>query len=56
MQENDDQVVPYKYASLLDAKLIKASTRKVYSSFPHGMVTTVHADVTNAEILAFIKR
>ena len=55
MQGDDDQVVPYKDASLLQAKLLKNSTLKIYSGFPHGMMTT-HADVINADILAFIRK
>ena len=54
MQGDDDQVVPYKDASLLQAKLLKHSTLKIYPGFPHGMMTT-HADVVNADILAFIR-
>lgn len=54
MQGDDDQVVPYKDAALLQAKLLKKGTLKVYSGFPHGMCTT-HADVVNADLLAFIR-
>ncbi|RWX81769.1 alpha/beta hydrolase [Neorhizobium lilium] len=54
MQGDDDQVVPYKNAVELQAKLIKNSAIKVYKGFPHGMLTT-HADVINADLLAFIK-
>ncbi|MER8972372.1 MULTISPECIES: alpha/beta hydrolase [unclassified Mesorhizobium] len=54
LQGDDDQVVPYKDASLLQAKLIKNSTLKIYPGFPHGMLTT-HADVINADLLAFIR-
>jgi non-heme chloroperoxidase len=54
MQGDDDQVVPYKDASLLQAKLLRNNTLKVYSGFPHGMMTT-HADTINADLLAFIK-
>jgi non-heme chloroperoxidase len=54
MQGDDDQVVPYKDASLLQAKLLKHRTLKIYPGFPHGMMTT-HADVVNADILAFIR-
>ena len=50
---DDDQIVPYKDAALLSAKLIKNATLKVYPSFPHGMITT-YADVINADIMAFI--
>jgi pimeloyl-ACP methyl ester carboxylesterase len=49
-----DQVVPYKDASVLQAKLLKHNTLKIYPGFPHGLMTT-HADVINADILAFIK-
>lgn len=54
IQGDDDQVVPYKDASVLQAKLLKHGTLKVYPGFPHGMITT-QADVINADILAFIK-
>src|SRR5579863_27363 len=54
MQGDDDQVVPYKDASVLQAKLIKNSTLKIYPGFPHGLMT-VHADVINADLLAFIR-
>lgn len=54
MQGDDDQVVPYKDAAVLQAKLLKNSTLKIYPGFPHGMLTT-HADTINRDILAFIK-
>jgi non-heme chloroperoxidase len=54
LQGDDDQVVPYKDASVLQHKLIKGSTLKIYPGFPHGMLTT-HADVINPDLLAFIK-
>ena len=54
MQGDDDQIVPYKDASVLQAKLLKHGTLKIYPGFPHGMMTT-NADVINADILAFIK-
>ncbi len=54
MQGDDDQVVPYKDASLLQAKLLRNSTLKIYPGFPHGMCT-VHADVINSDLLAFIR-
>ncbi len=54
LQGDDDQVVPYKDASLLQAKLLKNSTLKVYSGLSHGMLT-VDADVINPDLLAFIK-
>jgi non-heme chloroperoxidase len=54
MQGDDDQVVPYKDAALLQAKLLKHGTLKIYPGYPHGMMTT-NADVINADLLAFIK-
>src|SRR6202049_988492 len=54
MQGDDDQIVPYKDASLLQIKLLKHGTLKIYSGFPHGMMTT-NADVINADLLAFIR-
>jgi non-heme chloroperoxidase len=54
MQGDDDQVVPYKDAALLQAKFLKSSTLKVYPGFPHGMCTT-NADVINSDLLAFIR-
>ncbi len=54
LQGDDDQVVPYKDASLLQAKLLKNSALKVYPGFSHGMLT-VDADVINPDLLAFIK-
>jgi non-heme chloroperoxidase len=52
MQGDDDQIVPYKDASVLQAKLLKHGTLKIYQGLPHGMMTT-NADVINADILAF---
>ena len=54
MQGDDDQVVPYKDASLLQAKLLKQATLKIYPDLPHGLMTT-NADMINAELLAFIR-
>jgi non-heme chloroperoxidase len=54
MHGDDDQIVPYKDAALLSAKLLKNSTLKIYPGFPHGMLTT-HPDVINQDLLAFIK-
>src|SRR6202167_3838854 len=54
LQGDDDQVVPYKDASLLQVKLLKHGTLKVYPGYPHGLMT-VHADVINADLLAFIR-
>ncbi len=53
-QGDDDQIVPYKDAVELQAKLLKNSTLKIYKGFPHGMLTT-HADVINPDLLAFVR-
>jgi non-heme chloroperoxidase len=53
-QGDDDQVVPYGDASLLQIKLLKNGTLKIYPGYPHGMLTT-HADIINRDLLAFIK-
>ncbi len=54
MHGDDDQIVPYKDAALLSAKLLKHGTLKIYPGFPHGMLTT-HADVINQDLLSFIR-
>ncbi|MFT0862608.1 alpha/beta fold hydrolase [Ancylobacter sp. G4_0304] len=51
---DDDQIVPYKDAGLKSVKLLKNGTLKIYEGYPHGMLTT-HADVLNADLLAFAK-
>ncbi|WP_426700270.1 alpha/beta fold hydrolase [Rhodanobacter sp. Col0626] len=54
MHGDDDQIVPYQDAGVLSAKLLKNATLKIYPGFPHGALTT-HADVINADLLAFAK-
>ncbi len=54
MHSEDDQIVPIAAAGPAAAKLLKYPTLKVYKDFPHGMPAT-HADVVNAELLAFFK-
>jgi non-heme chloroperoxidase len=54
MHGEDDQVVPITDSAPLSAKLVKGAVLKTYPGFPHGM-PTVHADVINADLLAFIK-
>jgi non-heme chloroperoxidase len=54
IQGDDDQVVPYLDASVLQAKLLRSSTLKVYPGYSHGMCT-VNADVINSDLLAFIR-
>jgi non-heme chloroperoxidase len=55
MHGSDDQIVPIAGSALLSSKLVKRGTLKVYEGFPHGMCTT-HADVINADLLAFIRK
>ena len=51
---DDDQIVPYENAAVLQAQLLPDATLKLYEGYPHGMLT-VNADVLNADILAFIQ-
>ncbi|TDW20683.1 non-heme chloroperoxidase [Rhizobium azibense] len=50
---DDDQIVPIGAAAPLSAKLLQTGTLKIYEKLPHGLCTT-HADVVNADMLAFI--
>jgi non-heme chloroperoxidase len=50
----DDQIVPIADSAHLAIKLVKNGTLKTYPGLPHGMATT-HADVINADLLAFFK-
>ncbi|WP_458098315.1 alpha/beta fold hydrolase [Roseomonas sp. WA12] len=50
----DDQVVPIADSARIGIGLLKHGTLKTYPGYPHGMATT-HADVINADLLAFIK-
>ncbi|HQS45630.1 MAG TPA: alpha/beta hydrolase [Xanthobacteraceae bacterium] len=54
MHGTDDQIVPYADSAPLSVKLLKNGTLKTYNGFDHGMCTT-HADVINADLLAFFK-
>jgi non-heme chloroperoxidase len=49
---DDDQIVPIDAAGRASAKIVKGAVLKVYPGYPHGMITT-HADVINADLLAF---
>jgi non-heme chloroperoxidase len=55
MHGDDDQIVPIDDAGRLSVKLVPNGALKVYPGFPHGMCTT-HADVINADLLAFFKQ
>jgi non-heme chloroperoxidase len=50
---DDDQIVPVADSAPLSAKLLKNCKLKIHEKLPHGMCTT-HADLVNAELLAFI--
>ncbi|EIZ81292.1 alpha/beta hydrolase fold protein [Novosphingobium sp. Rr 2-17] len=52
---DDDQVVPYRNAGVLQAELLADPTLRIYEGFSHGMLT-VNADTLNADMLAFVKR
>ena len=54
MHSEDDQVVPYVAAGPKSAALLKNGALKTYKGFPHGMPTT-HADIINADLLAFLQ-
>lgn len=54
MHGDDDQIVPIADSAHLAIKLVKNGTLKVYPGLPHGMATT-HADIINADLLAFFK-
>ena len=53
-QGDDDQVVPYKNASLKQAELLPNATLKIYEGFSHGMLS-VNADAINPDLLAFVR-
>lgn len=54
MHGEDDQIVPIADSAQLAIKLLKKGTIKTYPGLPHGMAST-HADVINADLLAFFK-
>ncbi len=54
LQGDDDQVVPYRDASIKQAALLANATLKIYEGYPHGLLTT-HAEVLNPDILAFVQ-
>ena len=54
MHGEDDQVVPFATTGKLSARIVPGAVLKSYPGYPHGMPTT-HADVINADLLAFIE-
>ncbi len=55
IQGDADQIVPIDDSGRLSSKLVKNGTLKVIAGAPHGLCTT-HADVVNAELLAFLRK
>lgn len=53
IQGDDDQIVPYKDASVLAAKIVKNGQLKIYPGAPHGLCST-HKNQVNEDLLAFI--
>ena len=49
-----DQIVPIDDSAYLSSKIVGNATLKVIPGAPHGLCTT-HADLINAELLAFLK-
>jgi non-heme chloroperoxidase len=54
LQGDDDQVVPYKNASVKQAELLQNAKLKIYPGFSHGMLTVNAAEI-NADLLAFVR-
>jgi non-heme chloroperoxidase len=50
----DDQIAPYAATGERAIKLLKHGVLKTYPGLPHGMPTT-HAEIINADLLAFIQ-
>jgi non-heme chloroperoxidase len=55
MHGEDDQVVPFETTGKLAARIVPGAVLKSYPGYPHGMPVT-HADVINADLLAFIQQ
>ena len=51
---DDDQIVPITASAIPSSKLVKGSTLKIYPGAPHGLCSTLKAQV-NADLLAFLK-
>jgi non-heme chloroperoxidase len=51
---DDDQLVPIANSALLQAKLVKKATLKIYKGASHGLCAT-HKDQMNQDLLAFIQ-
>jgi non-heme chloroperoxidase len=51
---DDDQIVPIAAAALKTVKLLPNAQLKIYPGGPHGFAQ-IHADIFNADLLAFIE-
>jgi len=54
MHGEDDQICPFPTTGARSVKLLKQGVLKSYPGLPHGMPTT-HAEIINADLLAFIR-
>jgi non-heme chloroperoxidase len=54
MQGDDDQIVPFADSGLLQSKLVKGATLKVYKGASHGLCTTLK-DQVSEDLFAFCK-
>jgi non-heme chloroperoxidase len=54
IQGDDDQIVPFAASGLLQSRLVKGATLKVYEGAPHGLCTT-HKHRVNEDLLAFLR-
>jgi non-heme chloroperoxidase len=54
IQGDDDQIVPYANAALLQSRLVKGAVLKTYKGAPHGLCTT-HKGQVNEDLLAFLR-
>jgi non-heme chloroperoxidase len=54
MHGEDDQICPFSASGARTIKLLKHGSLKTYPGLPHGMPTT-HADIINADLLAFLQ-
>jgi len=54
MHGEDDQICPFPTTGARSVKLLRHGTLKSYPGLPHGMPTT-HAEIINADLLAFIR-
>jgi len=51
---DDDQIMPIDASARRSVELVRDATLKVYPGYPHGMLT-IHADVINPDLLAFVR-